>query len=220
MTFVRVRDLGTGSDLELRPTRLVIAGFTGRDHEAVQAHVDELRELGVPVPERTPTFYEVDPTLLTTLDRIEVSGSFTSGEVEPVLVVHQGARYLAVGSDHTDRDVERSSIAASKGACPKPISREVFPLTAVSSWDDLELISWADGSDEMYQEGRLAQMLPLEAILEDMARSDIELRDGDVLFLGTVPVLGDLRASRSFSARLRDPAAGTAIDVQYAVDLQ
>lgn len=170
-TSIHVRDLSGGTGLELRPGRVVIAGFTGRDHAAVEAHIDELRELGVPVPERTPTFYEVDPSLLTTADRIEVSGSFTSGEVEPVLIVHNGARYLTVGSDHTDRDVERSSIEASKRACPKAIGREVLPLASLATWDDLELSSWAGGAPGRYQEGRLAQLLPLESIVASLGEA-------------------------------------------------
>lgn len=217
---IDVRELHTTTRLDLTPRRVLIAGFTGRDHHAVQEHVRELAELGVPVPERTPAFYDVDVSLLSQDSSMTVAGAFTSGEVEPVVIVHDGARYLGVGSDHTDRDVERTSILASKRACPKVIGPDVLPLAAVTAWDDVEVTSWADGSPDPYQAGTLAQLLPLAAVEAELRGEGVELSDGDVLFLGTVPVRGALRAADSFAARLRDPHSGLAIDLSYTVDVK
>jgi len=36
--------------LAVRPTQLVIAGWTGRNAEAIEHHIVELEALGVPVP--------------------------------------------------------------------------------------------------------------------------------------------------------------------------
>ena len=38
---------------------LVIAGWTGRDVEALEKHIVELEELGVPRPSSVPCFYRV-----------------------------------------------------------------------------------------------------------------------------------------------------------------
>ncbi|VTR33195.1 Protein of uncharacterised function (DUF2848) [Serratia fonticola] len=38
---------------------LVIAGWTGRDYKAIQHHIQELAELGVPQPSSVPLFYRV-----------------------------------------------------------------------------------------------------------------------------------------------------------------
>ncbi len=60
---------GVTLDFQLRPVaapaaalpfeaeRLVIAGWAGRDETAVRRHIEELAELGVPPPSRTPLFY-------------------------------------------------------------------------------------------------------------------------------------------------------------------
>ena len=37
----------------------VIAGWTGRDKEALEKHIKELEELGVPRPASTPIYYRV-----------------------------------------------------------------------------------------------------------------------------------------------------------------
>ncbi len=53
---------------------LVIAGWTGRNQEAMEKHIRELEELGVARPKTTPIFYRVAASLLTTADAIQVSG--------------------------------------------------------------------------------------------------------------------------------------------------
>jgi 4-hydroxyphenylacetate 3-monooxygenase len=216
---IKLLELGTATEHELRPSRLVIAGFTGRRRDAVAEHLEELRALGVATPERTPAFYRVDPGLLTTATRIGVEGTFTSGEVEPVLIVHQGRLLLSVGSDHTDRDLERSSIERSKRACPKVIGTSCVPVERVESWDQAELSSSIDGETEPYQRGRLESLLGLDALLEELRSAGIELRDGDVVFLGTIPTRdGTLRAGKLFRGTLRLVGEPAPLTVEYTVD--
>lgn len=216
--MIRLREVSSGIEHEFRPRRVVIAGFTGRERAAVEAHLEELGELGVPVPRRVPLFFEVDPALLTTASRIQVGGSFTSGEVEPVVLVHDGQRLLTVGSDHTDRHVERRSIEESKRACPKVIAGEVLPLASIRDLDDLELASWSGGDASPYQQGRMDQLLSLEQIVGELESDGFELGEGDVLFLGTLPVLdGELHASTRFRMRLRDPVTGSAVEAEYEI---
>src|SRR5690606_41751244 len=89
--------------------QLVIAGYTARDHDALRAHVNELAAIGIPAPESVPSFSPTPAGLLTHSAEITVAGARTSGEAEPVLVRHDGRLYLTVGSDHTDRDLQRAS---------------------------------------------------------------------------------------------------------------
>src|SRR6267142_5110637 len=102
---------------------LVIAGWTGRDEQALRKHIRELEELGVKPPKTTPIFYRVSAHLLTFSDQIQVSGSDTSGEVEFVLLQGSELR-VALGSDHTDRKAETIGVSFSKQLCAKPVSRE------------------------------------------------------------------------------------------------
>lgn len=200
--------------------RVLIAGFTGRDTHAVQSHIRELKELGVPTPAAVPVVYPLDGHLLVTADMpepIAVRGAFTSGEVEPVVIVSGGRRWLTVGSDHTDRDLERQSIEVSKAACAKIVANEVIGLDEISDMDKVEIASRIDGQDAPYQRGTLAQLLPLPELEHKLGDLGFALEDGDVLFMGSIPVLdGRLRPTERFAATLRDPQSGAEITMSYA----
>jgi hypothetical protein len=61
--------------LDLRAVKqLVIAGWTGRDVNALEAHMRELEAIGVRRPKSTPIFYRASASLLTCADSIEVVG--------------------------------------------------------------------------------------------------------------------------------------------------
>jgi hypothetical protein len=75
---------------------LVLAGWAGRDQAAVEAHIRELEALGTSRPSRTPVFYRVASSLLTTSDAIQVVASETSGEVEFVLVVRDDGVWVGL----------------------------------------------------------------------------------------------------------------------------
>ena len=62
--------------------QLVIAGWTGRNVEALEAHIRELEAIGVKRPKSTPIFYRAAVSLLTTAEQIEVVGPHSSGEVD------------------------------------------------------------------------------------------------------------------------------------------
>ena len=107
-----------------RVTELVIAGWTGRDEQALRKHIRELEEIGVKPPRTTPIFYRVSANLFCHADEIQVSGPDTSGEVEFVLVRSEDGLSVAVGSDHTDRKAETIGVSLSKQLCAKTVSRE------------------------------------------------------------------------------------------------
>lgn len=204
-TALRFRTV-EGEPVDVTPARLVIAGYTGRNQEAVRDHIDELAAIGVPEPDSIPAFYEMDTDLATVDEAVEVAGEQTSGEVEPVLIRDAGRYYLTVGSDHTDRALERHDIKASKGACPKPMARTVIDLgTQPTSlpWDEITATSWLD--DELYQDGSLAQLLPITEVLAEW-ESFGSAGDPLVLFGGTLPLLdGEFKFGRTWRMRLWAP---------------
>ena len=59
--------------------QVVIGGWTGRDAAAVQHHIDELAEIGVPGPSEAPLFYRVGHDLLTQSSVIQTVGAGGSG---------------------------------------------------------------------------------------------------------------------------------------------
>src|ERR1700755_1517207 len=80
---------------------LVIAGWTGRDVAALNHHIEELKEIGVMPPSSVPLYYRVGAGLLTQAALIQVLGTDSSGEVEPVLFAAAGRLWVTIGSDHT-----------------------------------------------------------------------------------------------------------------------
>lgn len=202
--------------------QLVVAGFTGRNRADVQAHLDELAAEGVPVPDDVPTFYDVARERLTTAADIAVTSSESSGEVEPVLLRIDGEYWFGIGSDHTARDVERDSIAASKQACDKVLGPSLWRFEEVSAaFDDLRLRSWARQGDhwEPYQDSTAASMLHPRDILDrlETARGDVE--DGLVLFLGTVPLLTHgFVFAEGFRATIEDARTGVVLEVAYDIE--
>jgi len=190
-----------GVRLTLEPEVFVIAGYTGRDREQVQRHIDELAHEGIAPPPEVPMLYPMPTEILTTDSDITVTSTQSSGEVEPVLVSVDGTLYLGIGSDHTARDVERDDIATSKRICPKPLGKTLVQVTALdASFDDIRLESAIDG--EPYQSGTFAQIAPLATLLE-LFSSRHATAKSFVLFCGTVPLIGGaFRFGKRFSARL------------------
>jgi hypothetical protein len=150
-----------GPTSEVAIQNAVIAGWTGRDAEAVEKHIKELEVLGVKRPATTPIFYRVAAARLTTEPSIEVLGGQSSGEVEFVLLQTAGALWVGTGSDHTDREVEAYGVSVSKQMCEKPVAGQFWRFQDVAAhWDRLILRSYAtiDGSRALYQEGTVAAM--------------------------------------------------------------
>ena len=180
-----------GDRLTVRPDRLIVAGYTAKDEESVTRHIEELAAIGVPPPPTVPMFYDLDPALLTTAASVRVGGPATSGEVEPVLIRHDGTYFLGVGSDHTDRELERADIAGSKAACPKPVGSEVLAIGADLSfpdWDRIEARSEVDGAP--YQDGLIAVLRHPSELVEKMTAALGAIQGDLVLFCGTLPLLG------------------------------
>lgn len=204
--------------LDLTPDRLIVAGYTARDERAVAEHIAELQAIGVPPPPSVPAFYDLDPALLSTDAVVAVDGTHTSGEVEPVLVRHHGEYYLAVGSDHTDRDLERTSIADSKAACPKPIGQLVIPLgtdVSAAAWGGMTASSSVD--ELPYQNGDLATLRPPDDLLERLTGTLGEI-DGDlVVFCGTFPLLTGEFVHGSYWRLHLSCADGTTLTHSYEI---
>lgn len=198
---------------------LVIAGWTARDREDLERHIQELEALGVRRPSTVPLFYRVSASLLAQEESIEVVGPDSSGEAEPVVLSLNGEIWVGIGSDHTDRRLEALSVPASKQACPKPLGRVVWPLNEVEDhWDKLVLRSYIVGpcGRELYQEGSLARLRSAPELIELYANGAV-LAPGTVMFCGTLPVRGTLRGAQRFEFELEDPQLGRTLRHAYQV---
>lgn len=193
-----------GVERVFAPEALVVIGYAGRDRAAVEHHIDELAELGVPRPAGIPLFMVFPPWLISQAPSITVASPESSGEAEIVVVVDGDEAFVTLGSDHTDRVLEAVDIVASKGVCPKPVATSGWPAAAVSGrWEDLTLSSRIDGG-VVYQDGSAAANRPPLELVEAIPWAGPRPRCF-AAFTGTVPVIGDIRPSSSFAAELAGP---------------
>lgn len=211
-----------GSDrrVEIDVAAVAVAGYTGRDQPSVQRHVDELLAQGIPAPRTTPLLFAVTADRLTQDATIDVVGSSTSGEVEFVLVsARDGELFVTVGSDHTDRELEKTDIPASKQVCPKVIGRDVWTLREIEDhWDRIEMRSWAADASAPYQEGFASALLSPRDIIGFVASRAPGPLSGVAIFSGTLPLLTPkFLAANRFRAELLDPVVGRRLSIDYAV---
>jgi len=128
---------------------------------------------------------------------------------------------VGVGSDHTDRKLEKFDIAWSKNICPNVISKELWSFDDVlPHWDEIVLRSWVTraGKRSLYQEAPLRSILrPKELITFVRSRVRGEL-DHVVIFSGTVGLLkGELIFGEKFEVELDDRVSKDRLSVSYEV---
>ena len=207
--------------LDLRDvTRLVIAGWTGRDQAALEAHIRELEALGIARPKTTPIFYRVAASLLTCAERIEVIGGDSSGEAECVVYALGDGLWLGIGSDHTDRKAEAIGVTLSKQICAKPVGAHLWRFADVAPhWEKLVLRSFVtrDGKRRLYQEGPVTTMRTPDELIRRYAGGGT-LAAGTAMFCGTLAVHGAIASGEMFEMELDDPVLGRRLAHAYRVE--
>jgi hypothetical protein len=212
----------SGKSISMDNFSLIIAGFTGSNTEKVKEHLHELEMQGIKVPKDVPSFYKIPSENAVQSDSITVVSRDTSGEIEPVLIIDHGSYYLTLGSDHTDREIEKKSIARSKSSCNKPLAGTAVPLEEIAiEWDNLILGSEVleDGKWVPYQDGRCADLthpLKLTGLLQ---KAQGKVPPNAIIFLGTIPIIGGkFRCSSGFRGHILSPDSGFRISLEYRIN--
>lgn len=203
-------------------SRMVNAGYVGKNQEEVRRHIEELAAKGIPGPKSVPVLYPVIPNTLSLDQTIEVYGNETSGEVEYVLcVVTENEVYVGLGSDHTDRHLEVSDIPRAKQICPNVMGRTVWPMKEVEShWDELLISAQVekDGKELLYQEGRLGLLLNPAELMSFVKRKIPGPLENLVVFSGTMGTLtGEFVCGQKFSAALLDEKLSRQLEISYDI---
>ena len=221
MNFVLQHSNGKDEDLTIDVKGGVLCGYTGRDQDAVRMHIEELEREGVAPPPSVPMYFpkkaegiQIDSDIIA--DRAE-----TAGEVEFVIFPTGDALYVGLGSDHTDRELERLDIWKSKQICPAIVGKTLWDYNEVKNhWDDIELRSWAvTGKDKvLYQEGSISNIMKPEELL---SRVDEQIScglEGISIYSGTLPLKTEkfVYADR-FEAEMFDPVLNRRIFLSYEV---
>jgi hypothetical protein len=216
---------GRARDLDIDIYTLIIAGWTGRDAQAVEHHIRELEAIGVRRPASVPMFYRVSTGNLTGAPSLQVAGRHSTGEVEFVLVADVDGLWVGLGSDHTDRDLEKHSVSLSKQVCGKPIAASLWRFDEVADhWDELELCSHAliRGERRLYQRGTVTALRRpadlIDAYCATTHTREHRLPPGAIMFCGTLPVHGNLEFADRFEIELRDPHLDRSLLHAYDVE--
>ncbi len=201
---------------------LVVAGWAGRDAEAIEHHIRELEAIGVKRPRATPLFYRVSASLLTTSSRVQAAGGDSSGEAEAVLVHLEDGLYVGIGSDHTDRKVEAYGVTVSKQMCAKPVGPKLWRYEDVAAhWDQLEMVSYAtvNGERRLYQKGTLAGLRDPQDLLSRYRATGGAFGVGAAMFCGTLAIQGEIQYAPTLELELSDPVLGRTLRHTYHVDV-
>ncbi len=194
-------------------------GYSGRNVEKTKEHIAELKELGVPEPNSVPEIYHLDPLLFRQNKSISIIGDQSSGEAEIVIIFDNDKRYVTLGSDHTDRELETVSIHKSKQSCAKPIASTIWDFTEVEEhWDELELRSFVfvDGDWQLYQDDKVSSILPYKDLITSLNQDDANLKNA-VVYCGTVPLVSGFKYPNAFKAELVNPSNNKYITLEYEV---
>jgi hypothetical protein len=172
----------------------------------------------------------VSAVRLTTATEIEAVGTHSGGEVEFVLLQHDGRMWVGAGSDHTDRQVETYGVTVSKQMCDKPVAPVFWAFDEIAPhWDQLKLRGHVmeNGERKIYQEGPVSAMLaPLDLIgrysLPTFPRSRGKvgrecLPENTLMFCGTLTARGGVRPTEWFEFEIEDPVLGRSITHAYSV---
>lgn len=218
--YVKEKD-GNEKNIDFIPVHIINAGYTGRDQAAVQAHIDELKEEGIPAPDKTPVYFTKFEERMTQENSFEVLDETDhSGEAEFALLFDNGEVYVGAGSDHTDRKLETVDIPKAKQVYPNTISRDLWKLSdVVDHWDDIVIRSWVkvDGVRTLFQEAALTAMLDANDIIDRVKELLVDPEDtqGLVVYSGTVASIIKSEYSPYFEVELEDPVLGRKLRNYY-----
>lgn len=217
-----LHEKGKITDLDVMYDSLYAIGYAGRNIEKTMEHIKELEEkLGVPAPKLIPTIFQMSNMLLTKDKDIDFVGNDTCGEVEYIIITQGEKIYIGLGSDHTDRKLEAQSVPKAKQVAPKPIAVDVWNYEEIKDhWDDIKLVSYQliDGKEVVYQEGSLADILPVESILEEMHKRIGPVKNS-IIFSGTVPVKDGFKFGSNFRCEMNDNVLGRSLKFGYNVNV-
>ncbi len=223
MTFrFIVERKGGNREIRLGLRGAVLCGYTGRDRLSVQRHIDELKKCGVETPLSVPTFYPKAHLGICLEEEIYVEGGQTSGEVEYILLLNEGKIYVGVGSDHTDRELEKVNVLKSKQTCPGVLSRRLWEYEEIRNhWDRIEIRSWAMMKKKriLYQDSTLSTILPPKELIRLVQKRVKGSLEGIAIFSGTPPlVAAKVLFAKRFEGQLLDPVLMREIKFGYSIN--
>jgi hypothetical protein len=202
-------------------TRVYNLGFTIRDKEKMQAHLDEVEGVHVDWPPRPPIIFPISAWATITDEDVPVQYDRTSGEIEIVSIVVGDELLVGVGSDHTDRALEATDIPWGKQVTPNVLAPTLWRWDDVADhWDEVQLESTVDSGagPELYQRAGVAEFWTPREMVDSVQGRIVEVPGVRVFFSGTVvSVDKKLNFGHVFTMRMIDPVLDRTIEHTYRV---
>ena len=200
--------------------RMYNLGSATRDASVAVHHQQEVAREGVQIALHVPAprIYPIDTYALTTGNTIGVQGPRSSGEVEIVLV-QSDRLYVGVGSDHTERDLERASIPWAKQASPNILAPTLWDFEEIAGhWDQCVMRSAVDG--RRYQDVGVNAFLSPHDILRILEQRVTGLPARDfVVFCSTIVALDkEFGFGDVWQFEMEDPVLQRTISHTYRVE--
>jgi len=216
---VTVDDGRTQRAAEFAIARMYNLGSATRKAETAVAHQEEVAKEGIRIALDVPAprIYPIATHSLTTGTEVEAQCTHSSGEIEIVLLLAEQL-YVGVGSDHTDRALEKTSIPWSKQVTPNVLAPVLWPFEAMRArWDDCVMRSWVDG--RLYQDVPVAAFLHPDDVLRIVRERVPGMPKRDVMiFCGTIVSLDKaLGFGKRWEIEMEDPGAKRRIRHGYDV---
>jgi hypothetical protein len=145
----------------------------------------------------------------------------SSAEVEFVLFIDDDDLYVSIGSDHTDRELEKLDIPKAKQIANKVCSNHFWEYSTLKEhWDSITLKCWASrkGEKVLYQSGPVSQILSPEKILDAVRTRVPQSLRNCVVFSGTMAGIDGLYESSHYWLQMTDPVLQRKIEFDYAVE--
>jgi hypothetical protein len=200
-------------------SRVYNLGFTIRDREKMQRHLDEVEGVHVDWPERPPIIFPISAWATITDSDVPVQYDRTSGEVEIVMVVDGDELLVGVGSDHTDRHLEATDIPWGKQVAPNIVAPTLWRWDeVVDHWDQVGIESYVD--DRLYQKALVSEFWTPVEMVDSVKGRIAEVPGARVFFSGTVVSEGErLDFGLRWSLRMIDPVLDRTIRHDYTVTI-
>jgi hypothetical protein len=137
------------------------------------------------------------------------------------VLFHDGKEWLVtLGSDHTDREVEKEDILKSKSICDKPLATDFWRLADLKEdWDNIILRSYVTSNGEkcLYQEDTLEALLAFDVLLEKLDKFGEKDLEHTVIFSGTVPTKNGFIFGDKFEYEIEHPKLNRKIKHHYSM---
>lgn len=202
-------------------SRVYNLGFTIRDREKMQAHLDEVEGVHVDWPPRPPIIFPISAWATLTDEDVPVQFDRTSGEIEIVTVVDGDELLVGVGSDHTDRALEATNIPWGKQVAPNILAPTLWRWEEVKDhWDEVLLESTIDSGNgpELYQKAGVAEFWTPQEMVDSVKGRIVEVPGVRMFFSGTVvSVDAKLNFGHIFTMKMIDPVTERTIEHTYRI---